>query len=241
MARGLLTVDRGNTTLDCMLHGERPRRQRLDPVGGALREWLGSDIPRTAVGVTVVQGGLQEAGDALAGLGVRLQVAGADLACPLALDYETPQTLGADRWVGALAAWRRFGASVVVDCGTATTVNGVDADGVFRGGPIAASVAAIAAGMAQLTPALPRPRRDAVPAMPPRSSAAAVDTGVLLGWCGAVERLARGMVDALGGHPTVVVTGGNADLLLRWGLLDARHEPDLVHHGLALLADGIAP
>jgi len=49
------------------------------------------------------------------------------------------------------------------------------------------------------------------------------------------------MQQALGGEPAVVVTGGNADLLLRWGRLRCCHEPDLVHRGLALLADGVAP
>ncbi len=241
MARGLLTVDRGNTTLDCMLHGPASRRQRLAPAAGALAAWLGDERPRAALGLTVVAGGLDATRAELARLGVSLHVVGADLHCPLPLDYETPDTLGADRWVGALAAFRRFGSAVVVDCGTATTVNGIDASGTFRGGPIAPSMAAMVAGMAQLTPALPTARRDAEPAMPPRSSAVAVDTGVLLGWCGGVERLVHDMLRALGGDPAVVVTGGNAEVLLRWGRLDCNHVPDLVHQGLAALADGIAP
>lgn len=241
MARGLLTVDRGNTTLDCMLHGTVPRRQRLEPSAGALSRWLGSDRPDAAIGLTVVAGGLESARLELAAAGVALRIVGAEVPCPLPLDYETPHTLGADRWVGALAAFRRHGAAVVVDCGTATTVNGIDATGTFRGGPIAPSVPSMVAGMAQLTPALPRARRDEVLQMPPRSSAAAVDAGVVLGWCGAVERLVHDMRNALGGEPAVVVTGGNADLLLRWGRLGCRHEPDLVHHGLALLAGGVVP
>lgn len=241
MARGLLTVDRGNTTLDCMLHGPSPRRQRLAPADGALAAWLGDERPRAAVGLTVVAGGLDAARRELAALGVTLRIAGADVPCPLALDYETPHTLGTDRWVGALAAFHEHGAAIVVDCGTATTVNGIDASGTFRGGPIAPSVPSMVAGMAQLTPVLPHANRDAVPQVPPRSSAAAVDAGVLLGWCGAVERLVHDMQRALGGDPAVVVTGGNADLLLRWGRLQCRHAPDLVHRGLALLAGGVAP
>lgn len=240
MTRGLLTVDRGNTTLDCMLHGDTVRRQRLEPAGESLAAWLGGARPHAAIGLTVVAGGLDAVRRELAALGVDLRIVGADLACPLPLDYETPQTLGADRWVGALAAFRRYGAAVVVDCGTATTVNGIDASGTFRGGPIAPSVAAMVAGMVQLTPALPMARRDAVPAMPPRNSTAAVDSGVILGWCGAIERLVHDMILALGGDPAVVVTGGNAELLLRWGRLDCTHAPDLVHQGLAALADGIA-
>lgn len=241
MVRGLLTVDRGNTTLDCMLHGAVPRRQRLAPAAGALAAWLETERPLAAIGLTVVAGGLDAAQRELAGLGVALRVVGPDVPCPLTLDYETPHTLGSDRWVGALAAFRTHGAAIVVDCGTATTVNGIDASGTFRGGPIAPSVSAMVAGMVQLTPGLPRASRDAVPVVPPRSSAAAVDAGVLLGWCGAVERLVHDMQQALGGEPAVVVTGGNADLLLRWGRLRCCHEPDLVHRGLALLADGVAP
>lgn len=241
MAHGLLTVDRGNTTLDCMLHGDAPRRQRLLPAAGALPAWLAGERPRVAVGLSVVAGGLDAARRELAAAGVALRIIGTDIACPLALDYETPQTLGTDRWVGALAAFRMHGAAIVVDCGTATTVNGIDGSGTFRGGPIAPSVSSIVAGMAQLTPVLPHANRDAVPQVPPRSSAAAVDTGVLLGWCGAVERLVQDMRGAMACEPAIVVTGGNADLLLRWGRLRCSHEPDLVHLGLALLADGIAP
>jgi pantothenate kinase type III len=68
---------------------------------------------------------------------IPLLQAGIDLPCPLPLAYETPHTLGADRWVTALAAHRRHGRAVVVDCGSATTVNLVEADGTFHGGAIA--------------------------------------------------------------------------------------------------------
>ena len=170
---------------------------------------------------------------------IPLAWAGQDLPCPLPLAYDTPATLGADRWLGALAAHRRFGRAIVVDCGTATTVNLVDADGTFRGGPIGPGLRALAAGMAALTPALPAPDLDGAPAMPSRSSASAVTTGVVLGYCGLVERLVADAIAVSRGSVQVLVTGGNAERLLRHSRLQMRHEPDPVHQGLVwLTAEG---
>ncbi|MFY9343871.1 MAG: hypothetical protein WAT39_15380, partial [Planctomycetota bacterium] len=78
----------------------------------------------------------------------------------------------------------------------------------------------------------------ATPALPARSTQAAVDAGILLGYCGLVERLVADSVRVASGPAVVVVTGGNAPILLRHSRLAARHEPDLVHDGLALLAMG---
>ena len=47
------------------------------------------------------------------------EVAGVDLPCPIVLDYEPVQSLGSDRWLGAMAAFRLFGSSLVIDCGSA--------------------------------------------------------------------------------------------------------------------------
>ena len=52
----LLTLDRGNTTLDAMLHSAAPRRERRAP-DAALASFLGADRPRRCVGVSVVPGG----------------------------------------------------------------------------------------------------------------------------------------------------------------------------------------
>jgi type III pantothenate kinase len=204
-----------------------------------LREFCGQASIRRALVVSVVPAALAVVRSVLHELEITFRVAGIDVPCPLPLDYDTPQTLGADRWVGALAAHRRYGRAVVVDCGSATTVNLVDSDGTFRGGAIAPGLRALVAGMASVTPALPPADLDSSPSLPPRSTQAAVDTGVLLGWCGLVERLVASGMSASGGPVSVVVTGGNAPRLLDHTRLRPIHEPDLVHHGLELLAASV--
>jgi type III pantothenate kinase len=231
----LLTLDRGNTTLDVMLHGPARRRARLTDDGG-LQDFLAGERPDRAVAVSVVPDGLEPALAVLRGAKIPVAVAGVDLRCPLPLDYATPATLGPDRWLSALAAHRRFGRAVVVDCGSATTVNLVEDDGTFRGGAIAPGLRAVVEGMAAVTPRLPRaePSRDGN--VPSRSSADAVNTGALLAFCGAVERIVADTIAAARGPCSILITGGHAEDYLRRGRLRPRLEPALVHEGLCLLA-----
>lgn len=232
----LLTLDRGNSTLDVMLHGPLPRRARLAP-DAALGAFLAADRPDRCVAASVVPHGIDAVERELRGLGIGVRLVGRDLSCPLPLDYDTPATLGADRWLGALAAHREFGCAVVVDCGSATTVNLVEADGTFRGGAIAPGLAAMVAGMRAATPHLPAAEPRLAGAVPARSSAASVHVGVLLAWCGAIERLCDEVLRVARGAATLVVTGGYADDYLRAGRLQAVHRQDLVHRGLAALAE----
>jgi type III pantothenate kinase len=236
----LVTIDCGNSTIDCLRHRDGSRMRFAGDSSqaddAALAQWLRMVAPARLVAATVVPSLRARLG----ALAVRCQLplawAGSDLPCPLPLAYDTPATLGADRWLGALAAHRVAGRAIVVDCGTATTVNLVDLDGTFRGGPIGPGLRAIVAGMAAVTPGLPAADLDGDVAMPPRSSAAAVAAGVLRGYCGLVERLVADAFAASRGPAALFVTGGNAARLLRHSRLRPQHEPALVHRGLAILA-----
>lgn len=233
----LLTIVGGNSTLDLRIAAGGARRSFAAGTAGAeaIAAALHDLAPSRVVAVTVVANLAARLREAAALAAVPLRFAGRDVPCPLPLDYTTPHTLGADRWVAALAAHRRFGRSVVIDCGTATTVNLVEQDGTFRGGAIAPGLRAFVVGMAAVTPALPAPCLDAEPPMPPRSSQDAVDAGVLFGFCGLVERLTADVLRVASGPASIVVTGGNAPRLLRHARLRATHIPDLVHDGLVLL------
>jgi type III pantothenate kinase len=243
-APSLLTIDRGHSTLDLMLHaGDRAlARQRfaaLEP--GALERFLapfaGAQAPRAALALTVVPGGLADVGAALARRGVVLRVAGADVPCPLRLAYPRPETLGVDRWVGALAAHRRFRAAIVADCGTALTLNAVTADGTFAGGAIAPGAGTMREGLRRRAPRLPPADLDARAVLPAVTSQDAVDAGVLLAFAGAVERLAADLAAATGlEHAQRVVTGGEAPLYLAHARAEWVHAPDLVHEGLRWLS-----
>jgi type III pantothenate kinase len=232
-----LTVDRGNTTLDCMLRGGgADERARLRDEPAALKEFLRGRRPARAAASTVVDGGLRTVEAELAAVGVPLWCAGVELACPLELAYPDPRTLGTDRWVAAVAARARFGDAVVVDCGTALTVGAVTADGRFLGGAIAPGVRAMAQGLAARAPALPLAGPNPDVAVPAITTRAAVEAGVNLGFAGMVDRLVADLAAAAGlAHAVAVLTGGDLEVARRLCRTPFQLAPDLVHEGLRWL------
>ncbi len=248
---GLLTLDRGNSTLDCCVHDDAERLQRVrlspDDLDGVLRLVAGAGGVARAVACTVVADGLAAVGAALRSHGVPLAIAGDDLPCPLRLTYEPAEALGVDRWVAAFAACALHPRAIVVDAGTALTVDAVARTGagpgaepgVFLGGCIAPGARTMRAGLAGAAPGLPVPDLEVAGAALPNSSEEAVRSGLQLAFCGAVERLVAEVRHAAGLPPDtpVLLTGGDAPLYLRRGVLAVELVEDLVHRGLALLAD----
>jgi type III pantothenate kinase len=166
---------------------------------------------------------------------------------PVVADVEQPQRVGIDRLLNACAAryWRRrSGPVVVVDSGTATTVDLVTGDGVFRGGSILPGLRLSAQALHEYTARLPLLDVDDTaggwPAVPGRNTEAAMRAGLLRGQLGAVRELAAGLAESAAqvfgeqAAPELLVTGGGGRLLAEH-LPDARYLDSLALHGLALL------
>lgn len=160
-------------------------------------------------------------------------------------DYGEPRTLGADRWVAAVAL-RAAGElpACVVDCGTAVTVDTVDAAARFRGGVIFPGLAASTDTLLSRTRAIApawRAVRDQGPDVLARSTATAVAAGTLLCVTGGIDRALEAVAARLGVRPAAVITGGDAATLLPWLASAPRHEPDLLLQGLAVIAESARP
>lgn len=159
---------------------------------------------------------------------------------PIINAYADPASLGTDRWVNLLGARAAFGAvdTIIVDAGTAVTVDALCADGRHLGGAILAGLSASRAGLRSAAPALPAAHDEAP--LPSDNTAGAIGGGTLIGLAGAIERVAT----AVGGRlaaPERILTGGDADRLAPW--LDAGWSLDplltlrgLLHSGDATCA-----
>jgi type III pantothenate kinase len=142
--------------------------------------------------------------------------------------YRLMDTLGADRYCGVLAARERFGAPViVVDCGTATTVNVVDDGGVFLGGAIAPGLETMLSAMHDRTAQLPSlgvsaEQLSTVKSELPPFIGGDTNGSMLAGSVHftryAVEGLVRATRNHIGHNTPVILTGGNALILLGAGL-----------------------
>jgi type III pantothenate kinase len=162
----------------------------------------------------------------------------------MALHYDPPTALGSDRLVDAVAARARYGAPViVVDFGTATTFNVVDAEGRFIGGAIAPGVGVAASALAAAGARLSRvdlAGRD-LPPLVGRNTDQSMRSGVLYGYAGLVGGLLARIESELGPacpRPTVVATGGMAGAVAPLvARIDHLHR-DLILDGLRLI-DGL--
>lgn len=156
---------------------------------------------------------------------VRLLEAG-DL--PLAIRLEQPERVGMDRLVGAVAAARLRDparAAILIDLGTAITVDLVAADGAFEGGAILPGIGLSARALHQFTDLLPLVPMVDLGDPPPalgRNTDAAVRSGLYWGSVGGVRELARRMSE--GRDAQIFLTGGAAPLVARL-LEDSRGEP----------------
>ena len=116
---------------------------------------------------------------------------------------ENPRELGADRLVNAVAAYARFGdACAVVDFGTAVTFDAVSAEGEYLGGVIGPGVAISMEALAERTAKLP-PIELGEPLGEPggvigRSTQASLQSGIVYGFAGAVDAIARRVQRELG-------------------------------------------
>ncbi|MFO0829347.1 MAG: type III pantothenate kinase [Phycisphaerales bacterium] len=169
-------------------------------------------------------------------LGTDVYRIGEDMPVPIgeALDPET--IVGTDRLLNAAAAWDRLKqACVIVDAGTAVTVDFVDGAGTFQGGAIAPGVRMQLRAMHEHTDGLPlvefrRPSDDAFG----RNTTEAMLRGVYEGLRGLVWKLVERYSESYGAFPFVVATGGDAEILFGNDTLINRLVPDLTLHGMAV-------
>jgi type III pantothenate kinase len=132
----------------------------------------------------------------------------------LRLSYENPEQLGPDRLVNAFAAWKLYGpAAMVVDLGTAITVDVVGPDATYLGGAIAVGVGTAAEALHTMTARLPL----IVPKEPPRavgtSTVESLCSGVFWGAVGIVEGLVERLTAEARFSGTVVATGGWSEIV----------------------------
>lgn len=159
--------------------------------------------------------------------------------------YSDCSRLGVDRWMAIIAAWQRFGdekeAVCVVDCGTATTIDGISASGQHLGGFIIPGYTIMqemlinnTSDIEMASKILPR---NALPSINfSNTTEGAVNSGCYLAMISMIDRIVTSMQGDDGKQVNCIITGGNAELIIGQLTEKFEYEPKLVMHGLAVFA-----
>lgn len=156
---------------------------------------------------------------------------------PLAIDYATPHTLGLDRVAAAVGASRLFpGESVlVVDAGTAVTMDVVEKGPAFRGGNICCGVGMRLSALHRFTARLPEVSPEGALPVMGCDTDTALRCGAVRGVAAEIEVLYR-EAERRYGCSRILLTGGDAEIVARAlrerGIENCRIEPWLVGIGL---------
>ena len=154
-------------------------------------------------------------------------------ACGVRNSYDCPAQLGADRWAALIGARAMCAeACLVVSAGTATTIDLLDADGLFRGGLILPGFDLMRAALARHTAQLPF--AEGVFEREPRNTQDAIASGCLQAQLGAIERT----FSVIAGQPGArcLLTGGAAGRLARHLKIPCQLVDNLILDGLVRFA-----
>ena len=158
--------------------------------------------------------------------------------------YRDTWRLGADRWVGVIAAHALAHGrpALVANIGTALTLDAVTANGHHLGGAIAPGPATMIASLLAGTHGIRRRARGAG-GRPPgsralfaRDTARALESGASHAAAALIDRAVQTARAAFGSRPLLILTGGAGQQLRTYIKTPVREVPDLVLRGLAVLA-----
>jgi len=172
-------------------------------------------------------------------LGVPFLSVSAGMKMGLKIRYDDPRSLGSDRIVNSVAAMQAYGLpAIIVDFGTATTVEAVDAESCYLGGALMPgvyiSLDALATRAAKLRSVdLEAGISSAIATNTPDS----IRSGFIYGYAGAVDALIRRFRDELGAPDSisVIATGGPAPVIVPHCREIQEFDPDLTLKGLLAL------
>jgi type III pantothenate kinase len=160
----------------------------------------------------------------------------------MAIQLDNPLELGADRLVNAVAAYERFGGPcAVADFGTAITFDVVSEAGEYLGGVIGPGVEISMAALAERTAKLP-PIELGEPLGEPggvigKSTHASLQSGIVYGFAGAVDAIARRVQRELGETTRFVATGGHASAIVPFCEMIDEVDDLLTLNGLRMIWD----
>lgn len=153
--------------------------------------------------------------------------------CGVTNRYTEPAQLGADRWAALIGARAMHsGACLVVTAGTATTIDTLDAAGVFQGGLILPGIQLMRKSLADNTAQLPLGH--GIYSVAPRNTADAIASGCLVAQIGAIEHIFR----AIAAEPDALclLSGGGAPALAEHLEIPCKYVKNLVLRGLSVIA-----
>ncbi len=160
---------------------------------------------------------------------------GKNIDLPIKVLTEQPHQTGVDRILNIAAAYEQMQkACVVVDAGTAITIDCCNDRGEFLGGAIAPGASTMLLSLQQRTAKLPLVKLAAPTSPFGQNTEQALLHGVYHGIRGMVKELVENYATALGFWPDIITTGGDANTLFQgWELVHAI-SPDLTLYGIAL-------
>jgi type III pantothenate kinase len=163
-------------------------------------------------------------------------VVGPGLKTGMPIHYDNPHEVGADRIVNGVAAYSAYGGPiVVVDFGTATTIDVIDAEGAYLGGAIAPGVETSAEALFSKAARLSKVDLEPPQRVIGTNTRASLQSGLVLGEALMVDGLVRRVWDELGTATPVVATGGLAARMAPLCETVTAVEPDLTLKGLMLI------
>jgi type III pantothenate kinase len=161
---------------------------------------------------------------------------------PLQIDLEAPDRVGIDRLLNAVAARHRCpgNAAIIVDVGSAVTVDLVNASGAFAGGAIFPGVRLMAKALNEHTALLPLVSLDGeIPSVPGKSTVAAMKAGIFAAVTGGVQSLIEKLRPTEECQVTVFVTGGDAHLVAPALPMQTTMWPEMTLEGIRLSAENL--
>jgi type III pantothenate kinase len=142
-------------------------------------------------------------------------IVGHDTKTGMAIRYNNPREVGADRIVNAVAAYQKYRTGlIVVDFGTATTFDYISPEGAYEGGAIAPGIIISAEALFQKASKLPRVEIFAKPQeVIAKETMSSMNAGLIYGYAGLVEGIVDRIKNQVGSDLIVVATGGMASLI----------------------------